>query len=338
MSATSRRGVVSHFLAGIEYGFDRGFERWSQSSAAGHEHVSSPGVTETAISYLKGFEKETRPFFLFAHYFDPHYDYLEHAGFAFSDAQKTPTLRSRGNNIWSLRRLSGEGSLSEDTLRYLRDCYDSEIAFTDHHVGQLLDYLKQEGLYDDALIVFLSDHGEMFGGREDRWIGHTRYLYDELIHVPLLIKLPHQGRVGRVEQPVSTVDLYPTVLDALSHPAAPGERSLLDRGRLTMPPVFSRTRKQATRDSVIEGKWKLIRDHEAKKDQLFDLSADPGEQTDVASAHPAQVQHLAGLLTEWSTEQERQGRKLARKSGTELSKKEIEKLRALGYIETPTPK
>ena len=217
-------GVVSHTFVGSAFGFDRGFERWDETDAGGHTHVSSPGVTAAALRHLESFASNGGPFFLFVHYFDPHYDYRDHPGFPFgegtAEAGDDTGMRSERDNIRELRRLSEEGRLDAAAYRRLRDSYDSEVAFTDAAIGRLLDRARELGVYDDALVVFVADHGELFGERPDRWIGHTVTVHQGAIHVPLLVKPPARApealrRPRRVKVPVTTADVGATALELL---------------------------------------------------------------------------------------------------------------------------
>ena len=94
--------------------------------------------------------------------------------------------------------------MSADDIKYLKALYDSEISFTDEYIGKLLDKLKELRLYDNTLIIFTADHGEGFLERGDYWIGHTKTLYQELIHVPLIIKLPEPIKLVLGRQPYSS--------------------------------------------------------------------------------------------------------------------------------------
>ena len=98
--------------------------------------------------------------------------------------------------------------------------YDGEIAYADEIVGSLIASLKRRELYDDALVVLLSDHGEGLGDHGEQ--EHGLFLYRETIRVPLVIKLPRQQSAGRrVATPVQHIDLVPTILDALKLPPLP---------------------------------------------------------------------------------------------------------------------
>ena len=107
-------------------------------------------------------------------------------------------------------------------LAHLRARYDDEVASTDREFGRFLDLLRFLDLYDSSLIVLLSDHGEELG--DHGGFGHGRTLYEEVLHVPLIIKFPGSRWAGRtVDQPVSTLDMVPTLLEVLGVDLAPGE-------------------------------------------------------------------------------------------------------------------
>ncbi len=339
--------VVSHVFLGRKFGFARGFERFDQSEAQGHDHISSAGVTDRAIGMLREFAAEGRPFFLMAHYFDPHYTYQRHPEYGFAPP-RAGRLAGGEPIVW-LRRLEnwtgGEVSL-------LRDLYDEEIRFTDAAIGRLLDALRAEDVYDETLIVFVADHGEEF--MERGWLGHTRTLYEELVRVPLIVRKPGGRGAGRVvETPVSIVSLMPTVLDLIgagsSWIAMQGESlaPLLDGADgssapevfcevdfVPWNPVYAET-KTARKKAVIRDDLKLIRDELSGKLELYDLESDPGEQRDLAAEHPSMVADLQRLL-EWRAA-------LARAvtpspaPETQLSRQEVEQLEGLGYIEPGSP-
>jgi len=331
-------GAVSHSYVGIRYGFDRGFEGWDERNAGGHLHISSESITDLALDFvdqLAGVEGDDRPFFLFAHYFDPHYDYREHAAHLFSSGYEGPH-RSEADNFHELVKLAAAGSLDRAAVQNLLDAYDSEVAYTDAEIGRLIAGLKERGLYDESLIVLLGDHGELFAERKERLLGHGMAVYQGLVRVPLLIKLPGADRRESVDKPVSTVDVMPTILDFVGAPPtnrdAP-ERSLLRSPSAPPRPVFSQTRRDGIRDTVLEGDWKLIRDTVRERSELYDLARDPDEQRDLAWRYPEVVSRLEDRIEAWHAELARAREARPEAVAPELSAEEIEQLRGLGYIE-----
>ena len=135
-----------------------------------------------------------RPFFLYVHYFDPHWYYNHHPQFDETSGYTGP-LKS-GEDIGEIRRLSA--SFSDADIAYLEGLYREEIAFTDDQIGKLLAHMQELGLADNTLVVLAADHGEEFRNRG--WIGHTANLYDNLLHVPLHLlpaRSPAAARRGR---------------------------------------------------------------------------------------------------------------------------------------------
>ena len=180
--------------------------------------------------------------------------------------------------------------------------YPGEVEFVDGYVGELLDELKRLQLYDDALIIFTSDHGEALG--EHDWWGHNQNLYDELLHVPLVIKLPRHNRNAdalrtQAEAIVNHIDLTPTILDVLQLPKLPGQTgsSLLSPQPQTPIAHFAATHLPLTESatapaelgedlvSLQDDRFKLIYTRTQDRFEMLDLLADPTELTDVFEAH-----------------------------------------------------
>lgn len=325
-------GFISHTFIGRKYAFDAHFDSWDQSNARGHQHVSSAAVTDKVLDWLG--KRGPQPFFVFAHYFDPHWDYLQHSGHRFGEPYHG-TVRSSGNNMGVLRKRVQRGDMSEVDLRHLRDLYDSEIAFVDEHLGRLFAWMREQGLFEDALIVLTADHGETFAERPSRWLGHTRYLYPELIRVPLLIKPPRLGAGRQDHRYVSTVDIPRTVVGQIGAPSAgapspPGCDLLADS---CGGPVYSETRRDADLQAVIHDGWKLTRDLTSGKRELYRLDADRHERDDRSELAEGKqkLPELSRRLEAWSEHNASAGKPAAVKP--KLSDRDIERLRLLGYVD-----
>jgi arylsulfatase len=329
------KGIVSHFFIDERLGFAQGFELFNAREAGrGRSYVSSPGVTEKAIRFIH--RKGDGLFFLFVHYFDPHYDYVMH-----SVLNTYPDYEGRllGDDvrISNLRELSKQRELSQGDRRYLEALYDSEVRFTDHHVGLLLEALKRRGLYDDAIIVFTADHGEELGTAPDGWVGHTKRLSQEMIRVPLLIKMPGQTQGRRALTPVSLVDLMPTLARAIDAPIPAGVQGRpieIGSEETSVRPVFAETRREASLDMVVSGRWKLVYDGEKQEHRLFDLVAEPGAQDDMSEEQPEVVAALEVERARWDAAQEEASRKRGARDLRELilTEEEERQLRELGYV------
>ncbi len=325
--------VVSHYFLGSKWNFDQGFDLFDESNILGHAGICSPGVTDTASALLDAHHEKL--FFLMTHYFDPHYAYIEHEDFRFGDPIYAGPVKS-GMDYVELRDMAS--SLTEADLDQVRALYDSEIAFTDLHVGRLLEKLKDLGLYDDALIVLTSDHGEEF--MERKTIGHGGSLFNELIHVPLIIKFPENKGAGSVEEnAVGLIDLYPTILDILGIPAPEtiSGRSVLSARTSAgdeTPMVFSETDWNPSR-AVIDDHMKLIWHLGSEKRMLFDLATDPDERHNLeprnkGNPEPPDLPALQQSLEQWLAILE-EG--TAEKEEVDIDEELRSQLNALGYLE-----
>ena len=307
--------IVSHVFLDRRYGLHQGFAEYDDELVAGtasesHLAVSSARLTDKALAWLERRAGEgERPWFLWVHYFDPHFVYTAHAG------------------------VSEAFGTGDDG-----DLYDGEIAFTDRHVGFLLDGLDELGLGEDTLVIVTADHGEEFGDHGGS--KHRTTLYREVQRVPLLIRAPDCAP-GRRADVVSLVDLAPTALELLGadplEPAAGRSLVPLLRGEPVAPrPVLGELGwNVVTVESLVSGHWKLVidRDEEREPVQLFDLSSDPGEQRNLAGAEPARVEELRALLRDEVARGLRWGNEYGPAGELELSASDLERLRGLGYVE-----
>ena len=198
---------------------------------------------------------------------------------------------------------------SPEDMAWVRDLYDAEVRYTDREIGRLWRVLEEEGLLEDTIFVFTSDHGEALG--EHARVGHGHELHEEVLRVLLLLRLPALERLGgplpprRIEQLVRTVDVMPTLLELTGVPTGGlvvQGRSLVPllRGELDEQPAFSHALMDADegdqRHTIRTARWRLIADRVQGTAQLFDLEADPGATRDVAAQHPDVVEELAALL------------------------------------------
>jgi arylsulfatase A-like enzyme/Tfp pilus assembly protein PilF len=204
--------------------------------------------------------------------------------------------------------------------------YDKEIVRSDAIVGRFIDQLKQSGIYDRAIIIFLSDHGEGLGDHGES--EHGVFLYREAIHVPLMIKFPGNVDAGRTRsEPVQLIDVAPTVLAALgagSTPSLSGRSLLLpvtDHRRIYSETMLPRIHfGWSDLRSVVDAKHQYI---EAPRGELFDLAEDPQERNNVASDQRRLVSEMrAALALHASTFA----------APFAIDPEEAEKLAALGYI------
>jgi arylsulfatase A-like enzyme len=195
------------------------------------------------------------------------------------------------------------GALTADDGRFLRTVYDRKIEAADRRVGRFLDALRELGLLDRTLVVLLSDHGEEF--LEHGALDHGHTLHEEQLHVPLLMRFPRAAGRRDVQAPVRTIDVFPTVFDALGlrGPASVDGQSLMPlvRGQPLDLNLYAETdyRLFVHHRMVRHGRWKLVLDLSDGQMQLFDLEADPGELRDRAADAPDALRPLQADLSRW---------------------------------------
>ena len=215
------------------------------------------------------------------------------------------------------------------------DLYDAEIAFNDAQFGILMERLKELGVYDDALIVVLADHGEAFL-EHGKW-GHGTRLHAEQINIPLLVKLP-QGSVARVVALSQQVDMLPTILGVAGVEIPPHVqgRSLLPaitRGEEVHETVVAELEMDGrSMDALRTPELKIIRYlpavYNGTKIELFDTIADPSDWLDLSLVRPVAAGYLLSLVKRARFEHVQ----LLASSRGNPSEEMLERLRALGYI------
>jgi arylsulfatase A-like enzyme len=318
--------VISHTYLGSRYGFNQGYDTFNERNVEGEMSSPSRGVTDDALAFIDEHAPQG-PFFLLVHYFDPHFAYLKREGFPFSEEEGYKGPIQSGIPYGKMRELVEH--LNPADVDELLRLYDTEIAATDRALGRLFDRVLQDPALSDTMIVVTADHGEEFLDH-GRW-GHTTRLYQELIHVPLIIRFP-DGRAGVVEQPVSNIDILPTVLSAVHLPIPKMAQGL----NLADPvpadhPVFAETASDFRKDAIVVGNRKLVFDRDEHNWQLFDLGADPGEQKNLFDHRRAEAAALRDQLEAWQA-RVREGKTL-KGAEVKLSKDERQALERLGYVD-----
>ncbi len=187
---------------------------------AAHADVTSRNVVERAAAMLDRFEQADpdAPVFLFAHFFDPHFDYVPPPPY---DTMFDPDYQGTidGREFWFNERIYDDSKsparqIGDRDLEHVVALYHGEVAWTDSAVGDLLDLLEERGVLDDAVVVITSDHGEEFFEHAGR--GHRQHLFEEVLRVPLLVVPPASAVADPAslsDAPVSLSDVAPTVLD-----------------------------------------------------------------------------------------------------------------------------
>jgi len=309
-------------------GYGRGFDRFVEGCVWRHGACLNNKI-------FKELKLVERPFFLYLHYMEPHAPYFhpprhrlrftgEYEGFDFiRDGNPKPI----GKMIYDD---GPEYEITDRDIQHLADLYDDEIRYFDYVFRSLLEELEAQGLLEETMIVFASDHGEEF--LEHGHISHCRGVWDTVTHVPLILKIPGVDG-GRIDTAVENLDIVPTILDYLALDSDGSEFE----GRSLRPLIESRDAairyafaEQTEYRSSDDGRFHLILDSDTDGFTLFDIENDPLEQHDLYDpAHP-QFGPLRHALFGW-LEQTSQRQRLDESTAADRAKEE--ELRALGYLE-----
>jgi len=262
-----------NFLA--DRGYDVLYDAVSIPNRAEHERVWW-GIDDKAVfSYAKTFiEQSKEPFYI----------------------QLIPVLVHHPYNL--LKRKSWDYEFDESKRDI--DKYHALVRYEDALFEDFVQFLKDKGLYDNTIIIAFGDHGEAFGEHEGNFI-HSGAVYEENVRVPLLISNPKlfKGR-GEAAKPGTLPDLYPTLLDIMGweHPdyAGPGV-SLFKSDPKRM--LFFYAGLGGDKIGIRDGKYKFIYVKGRRTLELYDLSADPDERTNIADAHPKRVAFYKGRARTW---------------------------------------
>jgi arylsulfatase len=276
-------------------------------------------------------EKNAREdFFLWLHYFDPHtpYELPEEL------IPKAPKPKNGSG-------LTASMIVDPEDLTLTRAVYAAEVKLSDEGIGGVVSALRAHGLWDDALVVFTADHGEEFLDHGD--IGHGRTLYQEILHVPLVVRLPAGAGAAHREiaTPVDTTGIAPTVLELCG---IPWDKSAMTSLSLTpflgpappssWTPIASTGVFRAEHESVLFDGMKYIRSIGSGAEELYDLARDPGETMSLARSAPERTASARALLAQFHADGERVRGKLPRGSESGGDDKETARqLKALGYVQ-----
>ena len=295
--------IVMDSNLGLSQGFDTYNDRFEDMfNTIGYDERRGEEVSRFAIEWLEE-HKDDENFFLFLHYYDPHTKYESPEPFA--------------SKFWD-------------------DFYAGEIAYVDYCIGQVIEKLKELGLYDSTMVVVTSDHGEMLGEHGEKT--HAYFIYQSAIKVPLIFKLPESCKPQRIKEPAALVDIVPTICGLLDIklPAQISGKDLScyfgknvssDSDRyIYCETLYPTTYNANSLLGVVADPWKYI---QTTRPELYNLVEDPGETNNLIEQQP----HLARILQDRLREiLERAVREGDFDSKMELDERSIEHLQALGYV------
>jgi arylsulfatase A-like enzyme len=331
--------IANAHVHGSSLNFEQGFTRFDAVEKGRRRGTARANdVHAAALQWLEA--NTNRPFFLYVHTIDPHapYDPPKETEGVFSGNYQGPITA----DATVARSLTNAAPLAPADLQHVVDLYDEEILFNDRAMGSFIDKLHDLGVWDDTLFVFLSDHGEEF--YEHGGFGHGGTLWNELLHVPLVVK--PDRRTGetvaarRLGERVRTLDLLPTLLARLGV-ATPAEEAMgvdlagaFAGGELPELPVIAE--EEPDKRCLLSGRLKCIVYGPASSEpgtHVFDLVADPKERSDLCVDHPELGRKMEGEIARLLKEYEARGFTPIRNAARQrLGAADLQALQRLGYV------
>lgn len=271
-------------------------------------------INDAATEHLRNADFDD-PQFVWVHYMDAHHPYLPTGKYRelpfLPDISpiRTVDLAAKIDLVKHPEYDGARASVSERDVADLRALYRAQVKRTDDAVGEVVAELKRQGIYEEACIVVASDHGDEF--LEHGSLGHSPQLYDELIHVPFIVKPPAEyDTVDAIEDLTAYLDIGPTFLD-LAGTSAPDEmegQSFLDaleNGKTEREAVISEYANSGKRiTSRRTPEWKYILDDYHDREELFDLTTDSTEQTDRSTDRPEVLESFRDAVRERMSHEE----------------------------------
>ena len=325
----------------LDQGFDDYFHNFNpEEEKASLEIWEVQGPADEANRYAFKWleENRNRKFFFWTHYYDIHAPYVEHEGFKDRFDPEAEDFTYDIKNKWETPPRVG--------WKYLNlTNYDRQVAFTDYHLGKLIEKLEGLGLLDKTVIVITSDHGNGLYQHRDIWT-HGDFVYEEQIKIPLLFILPDLQESLRIENIVESVDIMPTLLALLGI----NYRHRMD-GRSMIPLVekgkwgkeerayaLSKIEKSGAEGTPLRYQFcvrtpteKLIQTIQGEN-EFYDLRRDPFEKENIYSTARQQQSRLVSKLTaeglNWARQTE-----LAKITSPKIDKRTLKELKTLGYIQ-----
>lgn len=341
---------ISASALNSKLGLDRGFDLYNEdfdTREIDQVQRRASATGKETVAWLKGRRKG--PFFLWVHYFDPHYPYTPPKPY---DTEFYPEYDGPADgSIEFIHGIDGSKGFSKikttaDDYRKLIALYDGEIAYLDAQLGELFSILNQAQHRERTMVVFVADHGESLTEHK-YYFDHGEYLYQPSMHVPLIIRPPSRDvsvAAYRESGPVETIDIFATALGQLGIAvpndsdsddlsarwrSASASGAALCFGESCRPwgveeQYRGRWANFGKAQFVLDYPWKLILTPYKKLVELYRLDTDPGELVNIAHSHPDVVDRLSHELRMW--------RQSGKDVAAEIDLDNMEKLRSLGYI------
>jgi arylsulfatase A-like enzyme len=318
----------------LRHGMRRGLSLVFDTAQFDRLYATGEDINTALFAELSEPTKAGAPVFTFVNYMDAHFPYLPPAPYDMRYPGRRRGMTQddlEGEQKVIVTGQSGAG----DYRPHCVSQYDGGIAYEDQQIGDVVRWLKRRGAYDNTMIVITSDHGEAFGERNR--VGHANSPYQNLLHVALLVKYPHQAHRGTEDRPVSLTDVAPTILEAagIAAPQAIQGHSLTavaDReifGETFPCPVAHSPDcpNGCTARAIYAWPYKFITSSNGRR-ELFDLGVDPAEHRNLYIQQPERAAQLSDRLALWMKNMPKQSRETHT-----LSPEDLRRLKSLGYVQ-----
>jgi len=307
-------------------GFDKGFMEFDFT-----EEISDiTSGAEKLLRLLRKYADKNKPIFAFFHTYEIHLPYDPPPNYTKIFGSFESNIKPTALNL--LEYANAADKLNKSDMEFLKAMYDGEIRYTDDMLRNVFAELKKIKFFDNYVTIITSDHGEEFG--EHGGMSHGGWLYDELLHVPLIMagNLIPKGKV--VNYMTSSIDIMPTILELAGiEIEIPVEGKNLFSGdnssERQKDMIFAQfgTSLYAVRTQ----EWKFIETHQQNKIELYHLPTDPHEQKNVSDHYPKIRDKLANIISEWKESRLILGELKPRKIN--YNEETLNKLRSLGYLQ-----
>lgn len=326
---------ISNGNASDIFGMAQGFEKIGDVFR--NENYSGWGqdITDAFENWLG--ETHHRKFFAYLHYREPHapFNPPPEWKFKFTD----PEYKGSILESYETRKKINMGELqaTEQDKDFIRSLYDANLNYADYEVGLVLKKLKELGIYDHTIVIVTADHGEAFW--EHDFQGHNSQVYQESIHIPMVIKLARGSDPAKENaNPIRTIDIYPTLIDLLdlSH------KNMNVDGRSFVPYFRSAPAdgREVVSQVIMERQYALL-DHDYKylvdlvyhKEELYNLKTDPQEKNNLVKEEPVRAGYFQARLFKMLSTKKTVGAYFQRSEQAVIDEAARENLNALGYTE-----
>lgn len=351
-------GFHSNPYVSRAYGYDSGFDTFDDDLRLGQNrfvalvqraldkfllnkgeyHARAETINQRSLDWLDSIGEE--PIFLWNHYMDPHGPYNPPEGFTYAESEIS---NSEAHDLYQ-KIIKEPEQVTEAERELLLDCYDGEIRYLDEQLRKFFGELSERNVLEDSLVIVTADHGDAFG--EHGYYTHPRSLHEYLLHVPLLVSRPGEMKEVTIDNPVSILDIVPTVLDFVnaSYNGLPGVSLFDERGNLdgeSRDIAFASATGEDENEGVRrfaarESRWKVVIEREIDSGEIieeaaYDLQTDQLEQRKLTVAK-LESKGIVNKVRKFSAARLDSTRETSQDDSIVASSTEIDdRLEALGY-------